>query len=258
MKNKCIFIILIFAVTLLTACGGLKTEQKAQWQEAISQIELLKNTLTENVAESKAYYDSINDEVKERMNKIDFSSFVIDEDWNDISMPEQEKEFSASYDILQQRILKLNNVIGSVPTIELIREQQDEVVKQIEDEKLKAEEEKKRLEEINKTIAKEQRSTTYDSIENDQESTAVSTTRKEYTHSALEGCVIVESDRTTGHYAYQTKCPTCGKVNNSVIRIYNSAGSGRNSSDVCRNSKCSQFGKSFTVKIKITSKTFWE
>ena len=142
--------LVVVMLFVMTACSGLKTEQKAQWQEAISQIELLKNTLTENVAETKAYYDSINNNVKERMNKIDFSSFVINEEWNDISMPEKEKEFDAAYDILQQRILKLNTLIDSVPKIEFIKEKQEEVEKQIEAEKLKAEEEKKRLEEIEK------------------------------------------------------------------------------------------------------------
>lgn len=221
MKNKCTFIILIFAVTLLTACGGLKTEQKAQWQEAISQIELLKNTLTENVSETKAYYDSINDEVKERMNKINFSSFVINEEWNDVSMPEKAKEFSTSYDILQQRILELQRAIDNVPTIELIKEQQDEVIKQIEAEKLKAEEEeKKRLAEIKKQEEQkkaQQGVGTYTQETNETKNISLNQEadirKKIYTRYAEMGAVITSAGTSESKiYKYKRKCDSCGFV----------------------------------------------
>lgn len=224
MKKRGILISLIFIVSLLTACGGLKTEQKVQWQEAINQIELLKSTLEDNIAETKAYYDSINNNVKERMNKIDFSSFVIDEEWNDISMPEKEKEFDASYDLLQQQILKLNSVIDSIPTIEFIKEQEVEVEKQIEVEKLKAEEEeKKRLEEIKKREEQkkaQQSQEAYTQKINETNNSPLNQEtnirKKIYTRYAEMGAVITSAGTSESKiYKFKRKCDSCGFVPSS-------------------------------------------
>lgn len=55
-----------------------------------------------------------------------------------------------------------------------------------------------------------------------------------YTHSALEGAVIVESDPHTGEIRYKYKCEKCGFVDSSTVQAYIRNG-GRESSFYCSN-----------------------
>lgn len=74
----------------------------------------------------------------------------------------------------------------------------------------------------------------------------------EYTHSALEGCVIVKSDKLTGQCVYKTKCPVCGKTSSGTTSTYRRSGI-LNSGSTCSNAQCSNWGKHFDVKIETTS-----
>ena len=74
----------------------------------------------------------------------------------------------------------------------------------------------------------------------------------EYTHSALEGCVITKSDRLTGECVYKTKCPVCGETSSGTTSTYLKSGI-LNSGATCTNTQCSNWGKHFDVKIETTS-----
>jgi len=78
------------------------------------------------------------------------------------------------------------------------------------------------------------------------------TYHSEYSHVALEGCVIIESDKLTGFCRFTTKCPVCGKTNSVYDSMYSKSG-GLVYCGVCVNSQCSNWGKSFFVKIQTTS-----
>ena len=102
-----------------------------------------------------------------------------------------------------------------------------------------------------------------DSIGSDEKATSTATSsviaqenepsaHYEYTHAALEGCVIVKSDRLTGECVYKTKCPICGKTSSGTTSTYLKSGT-LNSGATCSNAQCSNWGKHFDVKIETTS-----
>lgn len=80
-----------------------------------------------------------------------------------------------------------------------------------------------------------------------------SSAHTEYSHTALEGCVIVESNSLTGQCRYKTKCPICGTTSAGATTIHLTSGT-LNTGTSCTNAKCSQFGEIFTVRIETKSK----
>ncbi|MGN0171993.1 MAG: hypothetical protein ACI39E_04325 [Acutalibacteraceae bacterium] len=78
------------------------------------------------------------------------------------------------------------------------------------------------------------------------------TSHYEYTHAALEGCVIVSSDKLTGQCTYKTTCPVCGKTNPGQTSAYLKSGT-LNKAATCQNAQCTNRGKSFDVKIETTA-----
>lgn len=79
----------------------------------------------------------------------------------------------------------------------------------------------------------------------------------EYTFSALEGCVIVESDKLSGRCVYKTKCPICGKTSYGTTTVYLSRGT-YNSGTTCTNSNCTNWGKNFDVKLEATAQLVYD
>ena len=73
------------------------------------------------------------------------------------------------------------------------------------------------------------------------------TSHYEYTHVAVEGCVITESDKSTGLCVYKTKCPVCGETSSSQKSQY--LKSNLSTGATCSNADCSNFGKRFDVEI---------
>lgn len=93
-------------------------------------------------------------------------------------------------------------------------------------------------------------SETTSSSENNQ--TNNKSSHYEYTHSAIEGCVIVSSDKLTGECVYKTKCPICGKTNSVQTSACIKSGT-LNSEATCTNAQCANWGKNFDVKIEVTA-----
>ena len=91
--------------------------------------------------------------------------------------------------------------------------------------------------------------TTSSSINNNQEN--AKTSHFEYTHSALEGCVIVSSNKLSGECIYKTKCRVCGKTSSGQTCTYLKSGT-LNSGATCQNAQCTNWGKHFDVKIETT------
>ncbi len=78
------------------------------------------------------------------------------------------------------------------------------------------------------------------------------TSHYEYTHSALEGCVIVSSDRLTGECIYKARCPVCGKTSSGQTSTYLKSGTFV-SGATCQNVQCTNWGKHFDVKVGATA-----
>ena len=70
------------------------------------------------------------------------------------------------------------------------------------------------------------------------------------THHWVEaGAVIISSEPLTGKVVYKSKCPYCGKVNNSEIYTIRLQMGKSNNNAMCSNPKCSNYGKTFRVVI---------
>ena len=87
--------------------------------------------------------------------------------------------------------------------------------------------------------------------QNQQESTQ-KTAVYSYTHSALEGAVIIKSDTSTGAVKYKKKCEKCGKVDSTTVSTYINSGT-MNSSFYCSNCKSVQ-----NVRIYCEMDVDWE
>lgn len=90
-----------------------------------------------------------------------------------------------------------------------------------------------------------------DENQNQQQSTQKTAVRT-YTHAALEGAVIIQSDTSTGALKYKKKCEKCGKVDNTTVNTYIKT-STLNTSFYCDNCKSNQ-----KVRIQGTMDVDWE
>lgn len=260
MKKNLIICVLLATLISLTACGEITKDQEEKWNNAIIKLEELEKTLDEKVKETTNYYNSIDDDFRNEMTKIDFSLYKVEKE--EFLIPEKDKEFDNSYDKLNNRIVKINKTISEVPTIEKIKEEEQKIIKEhekqkIDEEQRKEEQRQKELKQVEKNKPTQKENTPEQATQNEnpkqQNNTSGGFTigaqeKLIYTRYAESGAIITSpATSESAVYRYKKKCEACGYVDGGGT----TTSSGTNTSFTCPECKNRQ-------KIKIVQKSSYQ
>jgi hypothetical protein len=80
----------------------------------------------------------------------------------------------------------------------------------------------------------------------------MTTYHTEYTVTAIKNCVITDTDRASAAFSYRPICPECGDEDQT--RSITATGGTLVHHGRCHNPKCELWGKTYDVKIEVTSR----